>query len=87
MRHGVRIPEHLRDKMCRRAVQIWREKDGVRARTLEAICDEFDVSDPTARNLLACGHRLEALDAETPVAGEKSEADVICDLLEKVAAK
>lgn len=57
MKHGQTIPANKRHAMARRALELF-EKAGSRARGLEAIEDEFDVSNPTARNLVAFGRRL-----------------------------
>lgn len=53
------IPKDKRPAMALRALELFRAADS-RARGLEAVEDEFDVSNPTARNLVSYGRWLEA---------------------------
>jgi hypothetical protein len=57
MKHGVRIPSQLRDSMARRALKLF-EKEESRSKGLLAVQVKFDVSDPTARNLVSRGRFL-----------------------------
>lgn len=54
MKLGVRIPKDVRPAMIARAVEIDRASK-TRSRALADIAAELDVSEPTARNLLAAG--------------------------------
>jgi hypothetical protein len=57
MNHGVNIPKNKRPAMAQRAYEIARAS----ASRVEALLDiqlELDVSEPTARNLIAAGERL-----------------------------
>jgi hypothetical protein len=57
MKHGVRIPKEKRAAMAERALCIF-EGSVSRAFALTTIEDEFDVSSPTARNLINYGRYL-----------------------------
>jgi hypothetical protein len=57
MKHGVRIPRDRRDGMARRALEI-ADKAASHAAALAIVEVEFDVSRPTARNLISRGHYL-----------------------------
>lgn len=59
MKHGHAIPKDKRPAMARRALQIFRRFE-VKAEGLRAVADEFDVSEPTARNLVSYGRFLKA---------------------------
>lgn len=58
MNNGQHIPKDRRDAWAREAFQLFQLCGGVRARALEAIEDQFGVSNPTARNLLGRGRAL-----------------------------
>jgi hypothetical protein len=61
VKHGIKLSPDRRRAMAREAVAIF-EACGSRARALEAIEDRFDVSTPTARNLLNYGRWLDRED-------------------------
>lgn len=58
MRRGQTIPQPRRDEIARAAFRIFESTGCCRARALEEIADRFDVSQPTARNLLGRGRTL-----------------------------
>ena len=57
MKHGVHLPKDRRDDMARRAFVIASEAETYRAALL-IVEVEFDVSTPTARNLISRGRFL-----------------------------
>lgn len=57
MKHGHAIPKDKRPAMALRAFELF-ERAGSRAAGLAAVEDEFDVSNPTARNLVAYGRQM-----------------------------
>ncbi len=59
MKHGIRLPPEKRPAMALRALQIF-DKARTRADALAMIAAEFDVSEPTARNLVGFGRYLKA---------------------------
>lgn len=57
MKHGVRFPASTRDEIARLALELF-ERERERARGLDAVQEAFDVSEPTARNLVSHGRYL-----------------------------
>lgn len=57
MKHGVQIPKEKRPDMARRALEIMAAARSPSA-GLRSIEIEFDVSNPTARNLVSFGRFL-----------------------------
>lgn len=58
MKHGIHIPAADRDHIALRALEISRTSAS-RAEALRKIASEFDVSEPTARNLIGRGRWLQ----------------------------
>jgi hypothetical protein len=58
MKHGHAIPKDKRPAMARRALEIFQASSS-RAEALLTIQVEFDVSEPTARNLVSFGRWLQ----------------------------
>lgn len=56
MKHGHHIPPEDRDDMARLAVAFTKTMSDAEAKA--TICGRFDVSDPTARNLISRGRYL-----------------------------
>lgn len=60
MKWGHRIPKDKRPSMAMRALEI-SEKYSVMSHALAEVEDEFDVSNPTARNLVSYGRYLRSV--------------------------
>jgi hypothetical protein len=57
MKHGHHIPKDKRPAMARRALELF-EAQKKRNIGLAVVEEEFDVSEPTARNLVSYGRFL-----------------------------
>jgi hypothetical protein len=71
MKHGVRLPRDKRDEMALRALAIFKEARN-RSEALLIIETEFDVSNPTARNLISRGRYLTSAVGDPPRRGEET---------------
>ena len=59
MKHGIHIPAATRDAFARAAAEL-AEKACSRAEAIALVQQRFDVSAPTARNLISRGNYLAA---------------------------
>jgi hypothetical protein len=62
MKHGVHIPASERDDMARLAIGLTASMSEAEAK--KTICGMFQVSEPTARNLISRGRFLSRQDLE-----------------------